>query len=582
MSAASTNSRSRTGLLLLIAGCGFLLFYGLGAFGLLGADEPRYAQVAREMLNRSDWVTPTLNGKPWLEKPPLYYWQAMLTYRAARTLLPTDQEGVGRAPSPANDGVSEQTARLPGALDAALMIAVIYFFLRRFRPGSELDGALITASCAGVIGFAHAASTDMPLAATFAIAMLAWFAFYERQRNFDLAIFYIFLALGTLAKGPVAPVLAAVIILLFAFAKRDWGVIFQTIWIRGFALFLAVALPWYVAVQMRNPEFFHVFILEHNLARFSSNIYHHPQPFWFYLPVFLLAVMPWTLWLMVAVVERVRAVLRDRRGAFASPDDSWALFLLLWMVVPVLFFSASQSKLPGYILPAVPAGALLLTEYLAARREAAGLSASLKRYPDTKPSFSDDCSGEHESRISLPLAAAHGILCGLMIFAALATASVALTHHLRLGKGTYVAATIASVFAFGIAAALVSRAGARLLRSVTMIAVVVSVAAVVRLAAPAIDATQSSRPVAEIIQAFSHEPVPVALYHAGRTQQYGLDFYLNRPTESYENGNIPAAAHVVVAAQGTQSQVAELVPGRRVSYLTSIPAQKLELYWVGK
>ncbi len=549
MGAASTNSRSRTGLLLLVACCGFLLFYGLGAFGLLGADEPRYAQVAREMLNRNDWVTPTLNGKPWLEKPPLYYWQAMLTYRVARAL------------SPANDGVSEQTARLPGALDAAIMIAIIYFFLRRFRPGSELDGALITASCAGVIGFAHAASTDMPLTATFAIAMLAWFAFYERQRNFDLAIFYIFLALGTLAKGPVAPVLAAAIIVLFAFAKRDWGVIFQTIWIRGFALFLAVALPWYIAVQMRNPEFFRVFILEHNLARFSSNIYHHPQPFWFYLPVFLLAVMPWTMWLIVAIVERVRAVVRERREAFASPDDSWALFLLIWMAVPVLFFSASQSKLPGYILPAVPAGALLVTEYLAARREP---------------------SGGQETRISLPLAAAHGILCGLMIFAALATASVALTHHLRLGKGTYVAAAIASVFAFGIAAALVTRAGARLLRSVTMIAVVVSMAAVVRLAAPAIDATQSSRPVAEVIQAFSREPVPVALYHVSRTQQYGLDFYLNRPTETYESGGIPATAHVVVAARGSQSEVAELVPGRRVSYLTSIPAQKLELYWVGK
>src|SRR5277367_5722980 len=130
--------RSRTALLLLLACCGFLLFYGLGAFGLLGADEPRYAQVAREMLDRGDWITPTLNGKPWLEKPPLYYWQAMLSYRAARTFLSANAVS-------GNDGVTEQTARLPGAVDAALMIAAIYFFLRRLRPGSELDGALITA-----------------------------------------------------------------------------------------------------------------------------------------------------------------------------------------------------------------------------------------------------------------------------------------------------------------------------------------------------------------------------------------------------------------------------------------------------
>jgi 4-amino-4-deoxy-L-arabinose transferase-like glycosyltransferase len=564
----SSNQPRRTEILLLVAFCGFLLFYGLGAFGLLGADEPRYAQVAREMLNRNDWVSPTLNGRPWLEKPPLYYWQAMLSYGVARALLPANAEngatGVPARPSqasPANDGVSEQTARFPGALDAAIMVAAIYFFLRRFRPGSELDGALITASCAGVIGFAHAASTDMPLTATFAIALLAWFAWYESRRRLDLAIFYVFLALGTLAKGPVAPALAAVIVVLFAAAKRDWGVVLRTFWIPGIALFCVVALPWYIAVQMRNPEFFRVFFLEHNLARFSTNVYHHPQPFWFYLPVFVLALMPWTLWLIAAVVERVGAVWREGRQAFASPDDSWALFLLIWMIVPVLFFSASQSKLPGYILPAVPAGALLVTEYLAARR---------------------DASDEQESRISMSLAAMHGIVCGLMILAALSTAAVEIItpHNLTLTKGTYIAATIAAVFALGIAAALVTPVGPRLLRSTTMIAVVVSVAAVVRLAAPAIDATQSSRSVAETIQAFSRERVPVALYHVGRTQQYGLDFYLNRPTQFYESGNIPAAAHVVVAAQGTQSQVAQRVPGRRVSYLTGIPAQRLELYWV--
>ena len=107
-------------------------------------------------------------------------------------------------------------------------------------------------------------------------------------------------------------------------------------------------------------------------------------------------------------------------------------------------------------------------------------------------------------------------------------------------------------------------------------------AAVIRFAAPAIDATQSARPIAESIQAFSREAVPVALYHVKREPEYGLEFYLNRAVEKYEDGNIPAAAHVLVAAQGTQTQAAELVPGRRVSYLTSIPAQKLDLYWVGK
>src|SRR5580698_5957182 len=190
-----TNLRTRTDVLLLVASCGFLFFYGLGAFGLLGADEPRYAQVAREMLDRSDWVTPTLLGKPWLEKPVLYYWEAMLSFRAF--------------------GVSDRAARVPGGADALALVAVIYFFLRRFRPGSELDGALTTASCAGIVGFARAAATDMPLAAAFGIALLAWYAWYESRQGLYLAAFYIFLALGTLAKGPVAPALAGVIIFLF-------------------------------------------------------------------------------------------------------------------------------------------------------------------------------------------------------------------------------------------------------------------------------------------------------------------------------------------------------------------------------
>ena len=551
MNKPGTNPRTRTDVLLLVAFCGFLFFYGLGAFGLLGADEPRYAQIAREMLERSDWITPTLQGKAWLEKPVLYYWQAMLSFRVA--------------------GVSDQTARLPAAFDAAVLIGAIYLFLRRFRPGSELDGALITASCAGVIGFARAAATDMPLAAAFSIALLAWYAWYESRRHIYLAAFYIALALGTLAKGPVAPALSAVIIFLFVAAKRDWRAIPRTLWIPGIAVYLAVMLPWYIAVQLRNPEFFRFFILEHNLARFSRDVYHHREPFWFYLPVFLLAMMPWTLALILAVAQRVRLVWAEGKQAFSSPEASWPLFLLIWMLVPVLFFSASQSKLPGYILPAVPAGALLVAEYLASRGRvqffnAEGAEVSLRSRNDRK--------------LSPLFAATHGVLCGVLIFAALSAASIAMNHHLLWGRGTYVAAAIAAVFALGISVALLSRAGVRLLRPVTMFAVVVSVGAVIRLAAPAIDATQSARPIARSIQAFSHEPVPITLYHVNRVLGYGLEFYFNRPVQPYESGNIPAAAHVLVAAQGTQLQVAQLVPGRRVSYLTSIPEQKLDLYWV--
>jgi len=551
--AFTTNPQIRTQVLL-VASCAFLFFYGLGAFGLVGADEPRYAQVAREMLNRHDWVTPTLQGKVWLEKPVLYYWQAMLSFRWG--------------------GVTEQMARIPAAVDASILVAAIFYFLRRFRPGSELDGALIVASCAGTIGFARAAATDMPLAATFAISLLAWYAWYDNSENESskgrrayLGAFYFFLALGTLAKGPVAPALASVIILVFVALKREWHALGRTLWIPGILLYLAVTLPWYVAVQLRNPDFFRIFILEHNLARFSQDVYHHRQPFWFYIPVFLLAMMPWTVVLIVALGDRLHGVWSKGIKAFSKREDSWPLFLLIWMFVPIVFFSASQSKLPGYILPAVPAGALLIAEYLNfPRREESG----------------EGIRDPEERKLSHFFAVAHGVLCGLLIFAAFSVESIVIHRRLLVTTATYIGAVVAAMAAIGISAALVSRAGVRVLTRVTLVVVVISVAVTIRTASAAIDATQSARPIAESIQSFSQEPVPVAIYNISRTQRYGLEFYLNRSAEAYENGNVLAVPHVLVTKQNTQLEVASLVPGRRVSYLTSIPAQKLDLYWVGK
>ncbi len=337
---------------MLLAGfCAFLFLYGLGQFGLIGADEPRYAQVAREMLQRHDWITPTLGGLPWLEKPPLYYWQAMLFYSAF--------------------GVHDWAARLPSVLDATMLVLAIYFFLRRFRPGFEIDGSLIAASCAGIIGYARAASTDMPLAAAFTIGMLGWWAWRESGKRIYLLVFYGCLGLGTLAKGPVAPLLAAVIILLYAVAVREPRLIARTLWFPGVLLFCLLTLPWYVAVQLRNPSFFREFILEHNLGRFSTNLYHHSEPFWYYVPVAALALVPWTVFVIAAFVRSVRLWWEERkssrkRNGEIDSESAYGLscFACCWLLVPVAFFSISQSKLPGYILPALPAGAMLLVEYL--------------------------------------------------------------------------------------------------------------------------------------------------------------------------------------------------------------------------
>jgi len=527
-------SRTSTDWLLLAGFCGFLFFFGLAYFGLIGADEPRYAQVAREMLARHDWITPTLGGQPWLEKPPLYYWQAMLAYSIF--------------------GVSDWAARLPSAIDATLMVVAVYLFLKRFRPGFELDGALMTASAAGIIGFARAASTDMPLTAMFTIALLAWYAWYESESKRHLALFYCALALGVLAKGPVAPSLAAVIIVIFAVAKSDYRLVLRTLWIPGILLFLAIALPWHVAVQSKNPEFFRVFILQHNLARFGTNLYRHKEPFWYYVPIALLGLIPWTVFAAMSCAETIRVWWAERQQMLKS-EDAFNAFLVIWLAVFIVFFSLSQSKLPGYIVPALPAGTLLLAEYVR-RRIADGESPSL------------------------PLIIPHAIVAASPIVPALMIQYIVLQHRLPWGRAAAISFVFAGLLAIGIAVTLRTNLGFGALRFVTLVPVVLTVAAVLRLGSPAVDSTLSVRPLAIEISHLEAKPLPLAVSGVSREAEFGLAFYRNQVIDRYEYGQVPAGEHLLIAQEGSQTAMAKQVAGRRVSYLGSFAPQGLDYYWV--
>jgi 4-amino-4-deoxy-L-arabinose transferase-like glycosyltransferase len=532
-------NRTRTDSLLLAGFCAFLFLYGLGQFGLIGADEPRYAQVAREMLERHDWITPTLGGQAWLEKPPLYYWQAMFAYRIFR--------------------VSDWAARLPSVLDATLLVLAVYFFLRRFRPGAELDGALITASSAGIVGYARAASMDMALTAAFTIGMLGWWAWRESGKKIYLAMFYGFIALGTLAKGPVAPFLACLVIVLYALAVRKSRLILKTLWLPGVVLFCAIALPWYFAVQIRNPEFFREFIVEHNLGRFSQNLYHHTEPFWYYAPVTALAVAPWTVFMIAALVRPVRAwrAQRSLRAAEHGLNVEFSVFTCCCLIVPLLFFSLSQSKLPGYILPAIPAGALLLADYLRQHLER-----------------------EKSEPVAKVLVVLHALLAAMPLVPALLIAYLITQHRLPGGQPMLVALAVAFVLCAAIALTLARKTGLHMLRFITLIPVVLTVGAVLKLGSAAIDQTLSARPLAQEIAAIETHPLPLAVYHVRRELEYGLTFYRNQLTFNYDWGRTPSEEHLLVAPENLQENIAKLLPGRRVSYLGRYAAMRLDYYWV--
>src|SRR5207253_179124 len=133
---------------------------------------------------------------------------------------------------------------------------------------------------------------------------------------------------------------------LSAAAAGEYRLAWRTFWIPGIVLFCVVALPWYIAVQLRNPEFFRVFILQHNLARFSTDVFHHEQPFWYFLVVILFALVPWTIFAALAVWETLRAWWTESRTLFES-EDKFNVFLVVWLVVPVIFFALSRSNLPA-------------------------------------------------------------------------------------------------------------------------------------------------------------------------------------------------------------------------------------------
>jgi 4-amino-4-deoxy-L-arabinose transferase-like glycosyltransferase len=526
-------TRRSADLLALIAFCGFLFFAGLQVIGLVGADEPRYAQIAREMLQRGDWVTPVLNGQPWLEKPPLYYWTAMLAYKATGE-------------------VSDWAARLPSAILCSLMIFFIYVWARHFRRGMQLDAALITAASAIVIGFGRSASTDMPLTAMFTAAMLCWYGWYSNQNRGWLLAFYVFTGLGTLAKGPVAVVLAGLIIAVFAVLRRDWRLILRTLWPAGIVLYLAVTLPWFIAVQRANPKFFRTFFLQHNVERFSTNLYHHAQPFWFYLPVALLALLPWTVFVIVALVDAIR----DWRFSAQQPPgvEDLRTYLTVWFLLPMAFFSLSQSKLPGYILPAIPAGTILLANFVWRREQEA-------------------------ENPSAWLAMLHALLSAAMLVAALIVPFKLL--KLALPRNVIMVAAALGVTAIVALWFSMRMQGYRVLRFITLVPVVIAFALLLRGTAPIVNLLQSVRPVEAAIHESVLGQIPsIAVYDVPPGVRYGLAFYLNQPIASYEKNEVPPFDHLVVAASGVQQELEYRLPGRSVTRVGGFAPQHLDFYVV--
>jgi 4-amino-4-deoxy-L-arabinose transferase-like glycosyltransferase len=461
------------------------LFSGLGAIGLVGPDEPRYASIARAMAETRDWVTPRLWGTPWFEKPVLYYWAA----GAAMRLF----------------GVSEFSARLPSALAALLAVfAATWTALRSYGLGAAWYTLLMLPTTVAMIGFARAAGPDMLFAALLTAAMAVAVEILQTPRPGTLSrvLFGFFLGAAVLAKGPAAIILAGGATLLWAAFSRQWRAPFQFLHPLVIAAFLVTALPWYALCALRNPDFLRVFLWQHNFERYLTPVFEHRQPFWFFGPILLLGLLPWVFFLFPIGVR-----LRQWHLGVDSPS----LFFASWAMFPVLFFSFSQSKLPGYILPVIPP--LLL---LAAR----GIAGASNRVRGT------------------PLLAM-GITGFALVLFALLLLSFDVTFSLAWMKGEHEYAYLALTIAVAGLAVIVLSFSKRIKPAfLVIVAVLVALPAYANLKIlPKLDSLRSARPVAHLLLDVDPSGEGVSVYQIPRAWHYGLNYYLRRELPDWSDAS---------------------------------------------
>ena len=318
----------------------------LGYRDLAEPDEGRYAEIPREMVASGDWLTPRLNGFKYFEKPALQYWGTAVGYELF--------------------GLSNATARLWPALIGFLgALWAGYVGLRLYGKTAGFYAALITVSSLLYVAMGHHLTLDMGVS-VFLVIGIGSLALAQQRRE-ELAhvrrwmlIGWAALALATLSKGLIGLVLPAATLVAYTLWQRDWALWRHLHLGKGLLLFLAITVPWFVAVSLANPEFAHFFFIHEHFERYTTNVHDRDEAIWYFIPIFILGVLPW----LVVVLK-----------SMFSPQFAWwpragegfdaARWLWLFAIVTFGFFSVGHSKLPSYILPMIPVVAVLAGRRLA-------------------------------------------------------------------------------------------------------------------------------------------------------------------------------------------------------------------------
>jgi len=350
---SSPQSASREVLAGLLVGAFALVvfFFYLGTYGLWEPDEARYAEIAREILVLHDWIVPHLNFVPYIEKPPLLYWLTALSMQLF--------------------GVNEFAARFVNAAAALIGVLTTYFFaLRVYGLRHAIVAASVLTTSALYAVMAQVLTTDMLLTSMVTIALFAFFLHW-REGGRWCWIAYIAMGLGVLTKGPIAVALPTTSVALFVFFRSEMRTALRGFHvIAGYTLAALVCAPWFIAIAIRQPDFIHFYFIGEHLQRFFDKSYSHGEPFYYYVPVVLGGLLPWTL---LAILLPWRSM----------PPDPARRYCLIAFATILVVFSAANAKLVPYILPAMPPIAIVLADRLLAladnsrRLAAAGLMMSL-------------------------------------------------------------------------------------------------------------------------------------------------------------------------------------------------------------
>ena len=324
--------------------CYLIFFHRLGHYPLWDPDEGRIGVIAKEMLASGNWLTLTQNGAPYYDKPVPYFWLIALGLEFL--------------------GLSELAVRLPSAAAAGLTVASV--FLWGARSGGMARGlwaGMILATSMEFIFLGRLGKMDMVFAFFFTAALLSFLWWRERGRG-AIWLFYLFVGLASLAKGPAGVLLPLLIVGITVAVERRWELFREMRLLEGAGVVLLVSGPWYLMAALRDPEYIRTFLWDHNVLRFFTleKGIKHPEPVYFFIPVLVGGFLPWSLLLPPAL-----HFLWERRRDSGGEER---LFLLVWAATVLCFFSLARNKLGTYMLPLFPALALLSAD--AVRRFAAG------------------------------------------------------------------------------------------------------------------------------------------------------------------------------------------------------------------